>query len=304
MPTGLGVDVHPYYQRGARFTGVEYAWVKMTDGTRVYTKTVNNVTYRADTHAATLRAERVPFGGYCYAQPGDGGDEAQVLWNECLRLGGTGVAPAIDIESDPDIHTWSTREAIDHGRAFCSAMRRIGVRPAVYMNDSLAGATQPDSWPEDPVLWIARYGGKPQRSRYDVHQYTSSGSLLGSAGAVDWNQSYTTAHLLATTPEDDMPLTDADAQLVAKHIWYDPIWSGPNADGKTRWQLNPSQVLAALDSANKAEAAKVDALIATVAALSTDTDLTVDSVRQIVTDAVAQHINITGTVQITPKETP
>jgi hypothetical protein len=110
--------------------------------------------------------------------------------------------------------------------------------------------------------------------------------------ATDWGQH--------NAQENDMPLTDADAQLVARHIWYDPIWSGANPDGKTRWQLNASQVLDALNRANQAEAAKVDALIATVAKLSTDPGLSVDTVRQIVTDAVRQNIQITGEVHIGP----
>jgi hypothetical protein len=100
--------------------------------------------------------------------------------------------------------------------------------------------------------------------------------------------------------EYDVALTDDDAKLIAKHIWYDPIWSGLNPDGVTRWQMNPSQVLDALNRANQAEAAKVDALISTVAKLSTNPALTVDAVRQIVTDAVKQNLSITGEVHIGP----
>jgi len=194
---GLGVDLHPYYQRGVTaLPGVEYGWLKMADGTSVYRVQRDSRWWTADAHAALFRRLGIPFGGYVYAQPGDGAAEARVLQTECVRLGGTGVAPACDIESNASIHIWSTREAIDHGRAFCSAMRGMGVRPAIYMNDSLAGAAKPDTWPEDPVLWIARYGAKPHLTRYDVHQYSSSGTLPGSAGAVDWNQAYTAAHLI------------------------------------------------------------------------------------------------------------
>lgn len=217
---GLGVDVHPYYQRGAGFTvGVDFAWIKMADGARPYAMRADGRTWTADEHASKLRNARVPFGGYVYAQPGDGGDEAQVLWNECLRLGGTGVAPACDIEDNEKIHIWTTREAIDHGRAFCSVMRKIGVRPAIYMNDSKAGACQPDSWPEDPVLWIARYGRAPQKTRYDVHQYTDVGALPGSAGAVDWNQAYTTAHLLGGVPSGEVNDLTPDESLMLKRIY-------------------------------------------------------------------------------------
>lgn len=195
--SGLGVDLHPYYQRGVTaLPGVEYGWLKLADGAAAYIKRAEGQWWTADAHAALFRKLGVPFGGYVYAQPGDGGAEARVLWSECLRLGAVGVAPACDIESNATIHTWSVAEAIDHGRAFCSAMRKIGVRPAIYMNDSLAGATQPAAWPEKPVLWIARYGSAPQHTAYDVHQYADNGSLPGSAGVVDLNESHTGAHLL------------------------------------------------------------------------------------------------------------
>ncbi|MCG3750494.1 MULTISPECIES: hypothetical protein [unclassified Amycolatopsis] len=113
----------------------------------------------------------IPFGGYVYAQPSDGAAEARVLWAECKRLGWTGVAPGCDIESDPKIHIWSNAEAKDHGRAYCSQMRQLGVRQAVYMNASLEQATRPDLWPEVPVVWVARYGLKPETPRNGV-QYT------------------------------------------------------------------------------------------------------------------------------------
>jgi hypothetical protein len=215
MPTGLGVDVHPYYQRGTNFDGVEYAWIKMADGAKVYAKLVAGVWYTADEQARRLRARGTPFGGYVYAQPGDGAAEARVLWGECQRLGGTGVAPACDIESDANIYIWSKSEATDHGRAFCSWYHGRGIRPAIYMGAAMAQLTRPDLWPEDPVIWVARYGMKPETlhngvqytGRYDIHQYSSSGSLPGSAGAVDWNQSYSspgktpgTAHLLGAAP--------------------------------------------------------------------------------------------------------
>lgn len=45
--------------------------------------------------------------------------------------------------------------------------------------------------------------------------------------------------------------------------------------------------------------AKIDGLVAAVAALSSDPNLTVDQVTAIITDAVTQNLHITGTVEIT-----
>ncbi|OXM67221.1 hypothetical protein [Amycolatopsis vastitatis] len=100
----------------------------------------------------------------------------------------------------------------------------------------------------------------------------------------------------------DMPITDDDAKLIAKHIWYDWIWSGKNADGSA-WGLNPSQVLAKLDAANNTESAKVDALAAAIAKVTTDPSITANAVKEWVTEAVKQNVRITGTVEITGKDT-
>jgi hypothetical protein len=240
MP-GQGVDLHPVYQRGVTaLPGVDFGWLKLTDGAAPYRTP-------ADSLAQVFRARGVPFGGYCYAQPGDGAAEAQVLWAECQRLGAIGVAPAVDIESDPHIHVWSPGEATAHGRAFCSWFRARGIRPAVYMGASFMNTVRPDLWPEDPVIWVARYGAKPEDAgaghyggRYDVHQYTSSGALPGSAGAVDWNQAHTTGHLLGgqTSGEDDMTPDERDmlkrvyGQLTGTEDVHAPVssWGFPSKE--------------------------------------------------------------------------
>lgn len=306
---GLGVDVHPLYQRGARFDGVEYAWIKMVDGTKVYAKKVGEVWYTADEHARRLRAQGTPFGGYVYAQPGNGGTEAQVLWGEAQRLGATGVVPACDIESDVNIHVWSPGEATDHGRAFCSWFRARGIRPAIYMGAAFANTVRPDLWPEDPVIWVARYGAKPEAAgaghyggRYDVHQYSSSGSLPGSAGLVDWNQSYTSAHLIGDdmTPQEfldtkvrwwdghEVSVKDllAEVYIAARGLAGKPAFG----DQKDAVLLPPLTGLAA----------KTDAVNAAVAALAGEPDITEEKLAEIVNAAVAGNISITGDVHIGP----
>lgn len=305
--SGLGVDLHPYYQRGAQITSdVSFAWVKMTDGTRVYAMRADGRTWTADEHARRLRAGRVPFGGYVYAQPGDGAAEADVLWDECRRLGGTGVAPSCDIESNIKIHTWSVREATDHGRAFCSRMRRIGVRPAVYMDLTLLRDCRPDRWPEDPVIWAPRYGAKPEQlvnnvqylGRYDVHQYTSSGSLPGSAGKVDWNQAYGNAHLIG---EDDMPYTEqqivdmvkrgAGEQLFEQRVDGSNLYDG-DRQARAFYEWAMAQI--------NAMRAETSAMAATLAKLASSPDVTPEQVRSWLRDAVAESITVSGELHIEP----
>ena len=210
-----GTDLHPFYQRGLRWdqvTDLAFAWVKVSDGGAPYTRTEGGVTYRPDTHVAGAKSRGIPVGGYHYAQPTLGPEkQADVLLAEVRRIGATGVAPMLDLEAPfrPDT------AARDFGTAFCRRVAAAGVRPAVYMSASFAAALRPDQWDVPGlVIVIARYGARPEApgsgrysGRYDVHQYTSGGSLPGSAGAVDFDESYTDHHL---DQEGAMPFTSDD----------------------------------------------------------------------------------------------
>lgn len=216
---GLGVDLHPYYQRGTNaLPGVEYGWIKMADDAQPYAKRADGRVWAADAHAALFKRLGIPFGGYEFAGLGSSGAAAfDALWAECVRLGATGVTPAVDIEGPG----WTPASATQRGRTFCQRARARGVRPAVYMDLSLLQACRPDLWPEQPVIWAPRYGALPQAGgrytgRYDVHQFTSSGSLPGSAGTVDFNQAYSTAHLLANSSHQEDELTDEERTMLRR----------------------------------------------------------------------------------------
>lgn len=201
-----GVDVHCYYQRGLRWdqvSGVHYVWVKVSEGMRANTYTTGGVTYRPDTHIAGAKSRGIPVGGYHYAQPGDPRAQADLLVNEVERLGATGVLPALDIEAP----FTPNQAARDFGEAFCNRVRERGYRPVAYMSDSFAAVLKPSTWASKPVLWIARYGAQPKSTRYDVHQYRSDGALPGSAGAVDFNESYNDSHLAAAATNPPAALT-------------------------------------------------------------------------------------------------
>lgn len=210
----VGVDVHCFYQRGINWgavTNVNYVWTKVSDGTRAYTYTDSSgKVYRPDTMVAGAKSRGIPVGGYHYAQPGDPRAQADLLVNEVLRLGATGLLPALDIEAPFE----ANQTARNFAEAFCNRVRERGIRPVVYMSDSFAKVLQPASWASQPVLWIARYGAKPVNTRYDVHQYSSSGTLPGSAGQVDFNESYNNSHLMQGS--DDVALGGDDF----KYLFY------------------------------------------------------------------------------------
>lgn len=216
----VGVDVHCYYQRGIRWdqvSGVNYVWVKVSDGTAPYTKVVSGVTYRPDTMVQGAKSRNLPVGGYHFAQPGDPRAQADLLIREVERLGATGLLPALDIE-DP----FPIGQARAFGEAFCNRIREHGYRPVVYTGDAYAATIKPADWAAQPVLWIARYGSKPKNTRFDVHQFSSSGSLPGSASAVDFNESYNDSFLNTSqasptpTPSDNPPTSTTGVELMER----------------------------------------------------------------------------------------
>lgn len=194
-----GTDIHPLYQRGIRWDQVQdihFVWVKVSDGSKPYSTTSGGIKYVPDTHVAGAKSRGFPVGGYHYAQLNPGPEaQADVLVGEIRRLGATGVTPMLDLEAP--FHADATAKAF--GIAFCRRVAAGGFRPAVYMNSSFARALRPDQWNVPGlVIVVARYGAKPEApgsaqytGRYDVHQYSSSGALPGSAGAVDLDESKT-----------------------------------------------------------------------------------------------------------------
>ena len=225
-----GTDVHPFYQRGLHWDQVSdlaFVWVKVSDGGEPYTRADGGVVYRPDTHVAGAKSRGIPVGGYHYAELRPGPEkQAEVLLGEVRRLGATGVVPMLDIEAPlrPD------GAARDFGIAFCRHVAAAGFRPAVYMSASFAKALRPDQWDVPGlVIVIARYGARPEApgpgqypGRYDVHQYTSGGTLSGSAGTVDFDESYTDNHL---AQEGDMPFSSDDFEHL---MWGNVFDSGGN----------------------------------------------------------------------------
>jgi len=93
--------------------------------------------------------------------------------------------------------------------------------------------------------------------------------------------------------EEDMPLTAADTNA----IWMQQC-TMHYADGST--ETHPAAEWLTVASVRISGLVQsVAALTQAVAALSTDADLTVEQVRQLVTDAVQDNIMITGTVTVT-----
>lgn len=195
-----GIDIYKYqtvnnWQR-VKDSGVTFVYVKHTDGG-------GPAPTRADGQVKGAKSVGLPVGGYHYAQLSPSPEtQADVLINEIERLGSKDLVPMLDLEAPFGANSI----AKDFGIRFCRRVQARGYRPGVYMNNSFAKAIRPDTWDTNPVLWIARYGAKPDLSRYDIHQYADNGAVSGIAGSVDMNESYTNAHFVSVvTPgkEDD-----------------------------------------------------------------------------------------------------
>lgn len=191
-----GIDIHPVYQRGIRVDlvpNISFVWVKVSDGGAPYST-------KPDAMVNAVKAAKRAVGGYHYAQLNPPPEtQANVLVGEVRRLGAKGVTPMLDLEAPFTPNAF----ARDFGIRFCNRVAAAGFRPAVYMSSSFAKALRPDQWGiPNLVIVIARYGNKPEAAgssqylgRYDVHQYSSSGSVTGSAGLVDLDRAYTNNHL-------------------------------------------------------------------------------------------------------------
>jgi GH25 family lysozyme M1 (1,4-beta-N-acetylmuramidase) len=198
----LGIDIYRYQtvtDWDAVRRAVAYVWVKLTDGG-------GPAVVRGDAQVNGAKSVGLPVGGYHYAQLSPSPEaQADVLLAEVDRLGAHGLVPMLDIEApfqaDQGARVFAER--------FCDHIASRGRRPGVYMNNAFAKVLRPDTWPCNPVIWIARYGAQPDYGgRYDIHQYSSSGTVPGISGAVDLNESYTDAHFTAPIQEEDMEFGD------------------------------------------------------------------------------------------------
>ncbi|WP_268744754.1 glycoside hydrolase family 25 protein [Amycolatopsis decaplanina] len=200
----LGIDIYSRFQsvtnwQAVKDHGVTFVFVKLTDGGGL----PNGGRNTGDALVAGARSVGIPVGGYHFAQASPSPEaQADVFVAEVRRLGATGCVPMLDLEDNPP---GSGTPNIPDGRKrdfsirFCGRVAGHGFRPGVYLNNALAKMLRPDQFGvPDLVIWIARYGAKPDAAagRYDVHQYSDSGQVPGiRASGVDLNESYTNAHL-------------------------------------------------------------------------------------------------------------
>jgi GH25 family lysozyme M1 (1,4-beta-N-acetylmuramidase) len=230
------MDIYGAYQNvidwaAVKNHGVGFVWVKLTDG-------AGPADVRGDRQVAGAKSVAIPVGGYHFVQAHPSPEaQADLFADEVLRLRATDLAAMLDLEDNPPR---SQRPNIPDGQKrdfairFCRQVARRGLKPGVYMNNSLASKLHPDQWDVSGlVIWIARYGAQPDPAagRYDAHQYSSSGHVPGiTAQGVDLNESYTT-NIFAIPPEVRKNMSGIVAQPLpsGQGYYHWPVEVGSNS---------------------------------------------------------------------------
>lgn len=284
-----GVDIHPVYQANVNWpvlggTDCEFVWVKVSDGNAAYKKWVGGKLYTPDAHIKNARQQGMSVGGYHYAQFGDPIKQADLLCKEVRRLGALTLPPALDIEDPFNANSL----ARDFAYRFCKRVHDSALRPAVYMNSSMASVLKPNLWGiPGLVIWIADYGANdgrrhpslyPYEGRADVHQYTSKGHIAGIPGDVDLNYPYNTSFMTVKPsptpqrPEEDEMSAKAERQIDELHAAL--------RIGKVKVQTPGVLTRYIAETVNRQR--KQDAQIATLIKLAAaKSDLTEDNIRSI-----------------------
>lgn len=314
--------------------GIAFAWIKATNGTSVARDNSGNLA-PADPTVAGARAAGIAPGLYHYALPGDPIRQADVFADEVIRLECLGpgtLPPALDLE-EAGIGSTAQRRAFAVAFLRRLQARTRQTRVAIYASASWMADLQPEAWDIDGlIIWTAAYGSNDgarhggaiasagYRGRTDVHQYTSAGScpgvqsegldvneadiplsqLLGGDDDMSWDDKIT------TWAGEELPARDVlrSAQGFAATI-YNLFAPGGDPFGADLFTDNPGteheRVMRLRDvlgeiRANAAAAAAAGPVV--LAAVTKDPGLTEDRLRELINDAVAQHVQITGTVQI------
>nr|BFF03110.1 hypothetical protein GCM10020241_47850 [Streptoalloteichus tenebrarius] len=192
-----------------RGAGVEFAYVKLTEGT-------GYLNPNRDSQFRGARAAGLVVGAYHFARPDNGNSpqaEADYFVGEVLRLGAHGdglLPPCLDIEvAAGDVAGWCT--------SFVARLRqRLGRHPViVYASTSFINANLSEGWANanDIRWWVAHYDRAPgepghRTPRVVIHQYTRTGRVNGIAGDVDMNLAMRPLHDI-TGSEGDVSYEDA-----------------------------------------------------------------------------------------------
>ncbi|MEG0833357.1 MAG: GH25 family lysozyme [Oscillospiraceae bacterium] len=199
--TTLGIDVSTWQDSinwtSVKASGIDFAIIRV--GYRGYTKgsLVEDSMFRRNMSGAA--AAGIKLGVYFFTQAINEVEAVEEA-SMCIQLcqGYSLTYPIfIDIEysgsSQGRANNLTNEQRTKIAIAFCETVRSAGYKAGVYANKNYFESKLYTAQLANYVIWLAHYTSAPQSSyagRYDMWQYSSTGTVPGVNGNVDMNISY------------------------------------------------------------------------------------------------------------------
>jgi lysozyme len=200
----LGIDCSKYQQNitwnQAKDAGIQFAFVKITEGTTYHEDSLYNV------RARVLSAQQngIKIGYYHFARPGDvnvpeddANAEAQNVLGHIGYLPVTKLPLAFDVEAYASTVVWDNK--IDHMNRFITTfiqtLKQHNISVIIYSYKSFLDTNASPNFGSYP-LWIAAYLNNPEISLpvvpngwngWKIWQFTEQGQTNGYTGNIDLN---------------------------------------------------------------------------------------------------------------------
>lgn len=200
----LGLDCSRYQKditwSLAKAAGIQFAFVKITEGTTGHEDNIYNV------KARVLDAQKngVKIGYYHFARPGDvsvpeddANAEVQNVLNHINLLPTANLPIVLDIEAYSNTDIWTNK--VDHMNRFITTfiqkMNEKNIRIIIYSNKSFIDLNASSIFSLQP-LWIASYLNNPEISlplipfgwsEWKIWQFTEQGQINGYVGDISLN---------------------------------------------------------------------------------------------------------------------
>lgn len=214
----LGIDVYQRYDtiddwNQLKADGVGAVWIKLTDGS-----TPANTP--GDIYAGDAKAAGIPVGGYHFAQPNPTPEiQAMALVAELKRLNTLDIAPMLDLEASgiTDVENFRLRFWQHVNQIFPLEKYLTYASQSWWASGKLIDAPVVIG----ELIWVARYGTNSGTdpgttlADWDVHQYTSHGTLTGARGFLDLDNIKTNVFLSGTPTPTPPPSTDWEETMLA-----------------------------------------------------------------------------------------
>jgi len=200
----LGLDCSKYQKdinwAKAKASGIQFAFIKITEGTTGHEDSIYNVKARAE----SAQKNGVKVGYYHFARPGnvaepeaDAKEEVENVVAHLALLPKANLPFVLDLESYSTQMVWDKK--IDHMNrfvtTFINGMNAYGITTIFYSYKSFADTTMSPIFGKQP-LWVAAYLSNPEASLpkipngwadWKIWQFADKGRIDGYDGDIDLN---------------------------------------------------------------------------------------------------------------------